>query len=214
MPVTHHILIADDHAIIRRGLKFILDAHFSGCYINEADSIKDVKNLLSAFAFSHIIFDMQMLDDNIIEHLPEIRKQYPNIPILIYTMSPEEIYGKRMLDMGATGFLSKLSSEAEVIEALDLFLNGKTYISPQLKERISKDEIKFKSESPIDSLSDRELIVMNHILKGTGVKEISIKLDLKPTTVATYKARIFNKLGVSNVMDMRNILEVYRYTSS
>jgi DNA-binding NarL/FixJ family response regulator len=155
-----------------------------------------------------------MLDDNIIEHLPEIRKHYPHIPILIYTMSPEEIYGKRMLDMGATGFLSKQSSEAEVIEALDLFLAGKTYISRELKERMSKDDIKFKSDSPIDSLSDRELIVMNYIMKGTGVKEISLKLDLKPTTVATYKARIFNKLGVSNVMDMRNVLDVYRYTSS
>lgn len=214
MPVSHHILIADDHAIIRRGLKFILDAHFSGCYVNEADTIKEVKTLLGSFAFSHLIFDMQMLDDNIIEHLPEIRKLYPNIPILIYTMSPEEIYGKRMLDMGATGFLSKQSSETEVIEALNSFLSGQPYISRQLKEKISKDDLKFNSESPIDSLSDRELIVMNHILKGTGVKEISMKLDLKPTTVATYKARIFNKLGVSNVMDMRNILEVYRYTSS
>jgi len=214
MPLTYHILIADDHSIIRRGLKFILDAHFTGCYINEAGTIKDVKNLLSSFTFSHLIFDMQMLDDNIIEHLPEIKKQYPLIPILIYTMSPEEIYGKRMLDMGATGFLSKQSSETEVIEALDMFLKGKTYISKQLKEKITKDDFKFNSESPIESLSDRELIVMNYILKGTGVKEISLKLDLKPTTIATYKARIFNKLGVSNIMDMRNVLDVYKYTSS
>jgi two-component system invasion response regulator UvrY len=84
-------------------------------------------------------------------------------------MSPEEIYGKRMLDMGATGFLSKQSSEAEVIEALDLFLAGKTYISRELKERMSKDDIKFKSDSPIDSLSDRELIVMNYIMKGEEI---------------------------------------------
>ncbi len=214
MALTHHILIADDHSIIRRGLKFILDAHFTGCYVNEADTIKEVKNLLDSFAFSHLIFDMQMLDDNIIEHLPEIRKLYPNIPILIYTMSPEEIYGKRMLDKGATGFLSKQSSEAVVIEALDLFLSGKAYISRELKERMSRDDLKFTPESPIDSLSDRELIVMNYIMKGTGVKEISLKLDLKPTTVATYKARIFNKLGVSNVMDMRNVLEVYKYANS
>jgi DNA-binding NarL/FixJ family response regulator len=129
-------------------------------------------------------------------------------------MSPEEIYGKRMLDMGATGFLSKQSSEAVVIEALDLFLSGKAYISRELKERMSRDDLKFTPESPIDSLSDRELIVMNYIMKGTGVKEISLKLDLKPTTVATYKARIFNKLGVSNVMDMRNVLEVYKYANS
>jgi DNA-binding NarL/FixJ family response regulator len=79
MPLTHHILIADDHSIIRRGLKFILDAHFTGCYVNEADTIKEVKNLLDSFAFSHLIFDMQMLDDNIIEPLPEIRKLFKHL---------------------------------------------------------------------------------------------------------------------------------------
>ncbi len=213
MPFAHHILIADDHSIIRRGLKFILDAHFNGCYINEAETVKDVKSLLCSFSYTHLIFDMQMLDDNIIEHLPEIKKLYPTIPILIYTMSPEEIYGKRMIEMGASGFLSKQSSETEVIDALGLFLKGKKYISAKLNEIIANDSNN-KNNSPIDALSDRELVVMNYILKGTGVKEISIKLGLQPTTVATFKARIFNKLGVSNVMEMRNVLEMYRYKTS
>lgn len=215
MSTSYRILIADDHVIIRRGLKFILDANFSGSFISEAGTINEIKELLGQYAYTHLILDMQILDMNIMEYLPEIRKSLPLIPILIYTMSSEEIYGKRMLEMGATGFLSKESLEEEVIESLGLFLSGMPYMSVYLKDKIQKESNnKHSSESPIDDLSDRELNVMNYILKGNGVKEIAIKLELKPTTVATYKARIFNKLGVTNVIALKSILDIYRYKTS
>ncbi len=209
------ILIADDHVIIRRGLRLLIETHFGKHSISEVDSLSSLEVLLKTQPFTHLLLDMQLQDGNILQMLSQIRETYPAIRILIYTMSPEEIFGKRVMQLGANGFLSKQSTEDEVINAIGMFFNNRNYMSPQLQEIISADHFsKNNVTNPIKTLSDREALVFNYLLKGEGLKEIAAKLDIKSNTVATFKARIFDKLGVSNLIDLRNLAEMYNYTTS
>ena len=125
-------------------------------------------------------------------------------------MSSKEVFGKRMIELGADGFLSKESSETDVISGLDLFFKGKKIFLSIVKT----NTLSGKSSNPLTLLSDRELTVFTYLIKGMGVKEISNKLNLKPTTVATFKARIFDKLGVSNVIDLQQIAEFHNIKGS
>lgn len=202
------ILLADDHVIIRRGLKLLLDNHFGREELIEAETTKEILQALENNPITHMILDMQLTDTNVIEILPEIKTRFPHIPILIYTMSSEDVYGKRMLDLGADGFLSKQHDEQEVIKALQLFLSNQKYLSPHLFDIIN--DPKHKGTNPLSTLSERELSVLSRLMNGESVKEISANLNIKATTVATYKARIFEKLNVNNILDLKNVTELYQ----
>ncbi|MBK8845835.1 MAG: response regulator transcription factor [Bacteroidetes bacterium] len=205
-----NLLIADDHAIIRRGLKFLIDTQFKGIPITETDSLSGISQLINEKRFTHLILDMQLLDGNILEIFSTIKNEHPEVKTLIYSMSSKEVFGKRMIELGADGFLSKESSETDVISGLDLFFKGKKIFLSILKT----NTLSGKSSNPLTLLSDRELTVFTYLIKGMGVKEISNKLNLKPTTVATFKARIFDKLGVSNVIDLQQIAEFHNIKGS
>lgn len=187
----------------------LLDNHFKRERLIEADNTKSILSILESKPVTHMILDMQLTDANILEILPQIKEKYPQVPVLIFTMSSEDIYGARMIQMGADGFLSKQSDESEVVKAIDLFLQGRKYISSHLQDIMNNR--KQQKENPISSLSERELSVLSRLLKGESVKEISFNLELKATTVATYKARIFEKLSVSNIIELRNVTELYEF---
>lgn len=206
------ILIADDHVIIRRGLSFLFETYLGQFEIIETDSTSEILPLLEKHAFSHLILDMQLQDGNVMEIFSEIRSNYPDIKILIFTMSPEEILGRRMIQLGANGFLSKLSPEEEVISALRQFIEGKDYLSRELQDSMSS--AKQSNKSLFELLSTRETEVLIRLLKGQGVKEIAEELDIKPNTAATFKARLFDKLGVSNLIDLKNMANLYNFQSS
>lgn len=209
------ILLADDHAIIRRGIKFLIDAHFGKFEVIETETAKSILSLTKEHKPTHLILDMQLQDGNVMEIFQELRKQYPEVLIMIYTMSPEEIFGKRMIQLGANSFLSKQSSEQEMVHALDLFFRGKKYISQNLSDLLVNEQLKKANpENPIKQLSDRETQVLSYLLKGDGLKEIALKLNVKPNTIATFKARLFDKLGVSNIIDLRNVADIYEFHSS
>ena len=209
------ILIADDHVIIRRGLRFLLNSHFSNITIQETDSLKGLISILASQSFTHLILDMQMQDGNLLDVFSEVKAKSKDVHILIYTMSPDEIFGKRLLQLGAHGFLNKQSAENEVITALTLFLSNKKYMSSQLQEQLSSEQFENKkSANPISQLSDRELCVLNYLLKGDSLKNIAIRLEVKPNTVATFKARLFDKLGVSNLIDLKIIAEINNFRPS
>lgn len=212
---TPTVLIADDHVIIRRGLKFLLDAHFGNIKIEETETTTGVLDLMVKKNITHLILDMQLQDGNVMEIFSDLRKKYPDVRILVYTMSPEEIFGKRMMQMGAHGFLNKQSSEEEVIRALNLFFRGRKYASQQLLDQMNEEQSKRgEVENPFLQLSDRETEVLIHLLKGESVKEIANHFDLKSNTVATFKARLFDKIGVTNLMDLQNMARLYNFQST
>jgi two-component system, NarL family, invasion response regulator UvrY len=208
------LLIVDDHVIIRRGLKFILDSNFGIQEIHETDSCLDLKRLLKQTRFTHIILDMQLNDGNVMEILSDILREHSDVSILIYTMSPEEIFGARLINMGISGFLNKQVPESEVVNALNTFFSGQQYMSNDLRELLGNRKSSDKSSGIYKDLSERELMVVQYLLKGLGIKEISHKLNIKSSTVATFKARIFNKLGVSNVIELKNIAELYSFRNT
>lgn len=209
----HRILIADDHTIVRKGVKFLLETEFDVENVMEAESCLKTMELLHEFTFSHLILDMQLQDGNIMAYLPEIRKEFPEIPILIYSMSPEEIFARRAIQMGATSYLNKTSPESELIKALGLFLKKRKYTSSTLKDIIERDNNQDNDDfNPLNTLSDRETVVLAYLLEGLGVKQIAIKLSVKPNTVATFKARVFEKLGVTNLIELRDMAYLYNFS--
>lgn len=202
------LLIADDHVIIRRGLKFLIETHFGKFNIVETDSSKGILDSLEKNNFTHLILDMQLSDGNLLEIFQEIKQQFPLLPILIYSMSPEEIFAKRLNNLGASGYLNKQSSEEEVVKAMELFFTGRKYVSQKYFDQQHGAQ-KGKSENPFSNLSERETEVLLLLLKGKSVKEIASHFDLKSNTVATFKARIFDKIGVNNLMDLQNSARAY-----
>jgi DNA-binding NarL/FixJ family response regulator len=202
-PEKINLLVVDDHVIIRRGLKFFLDSHFGIRSFHEADTCIAVREMAVSFEISHIILDLQLNDGNSVEIITELLEQLPDLKILVYTMSPEEVFKSRLLKMGVTGFLNKQMDEQTVISTMAAFFSG----SLQNTELNKNDRM---SSDPFSLLSERELTVMTYLLKGEGIKEISGRLNLKSSTVATFKARIFNKLSISNIIDLKNLAELYK----
>jgi two-component system, NarL family, invasion response regulator UvrY len=206
------IVLCDDHSIIRRGLKYLLTSHFYDFKIDEFNSIKETLGYLKKNTCNFAIFDLQLSDGNIIETLPNITALYPQLDILIYSMSNESIYGKRVLQIGAKGFLSKDADEEEVLRALQIFLSGQNYISRSLNKLLISDVIANKiKENPFAGLSNREVEVTHHLLFGKNIKEISIKMNLHANTIVTYKNRVFEKLSISNIVDLTNLAKLYDF---
>lgn len=204
------ILIADDHTIIRRGLRTMIDSQFGRSTWIEADRSSEILSALSKYPITHAVLDMQLLDANLIDILPKIKSHYPQLPILVYTMSSEEIYGPKLVHLGVQCFLSKQVQESEVITAFSNFFMGKPFFSSKLKDAMTNQS----AANPLKTLSERELSVLNYLLKGKTVKDISEIMQIKASTVATYKARIFDKLEISNTMDLIKIAQLHHYEGS
>ncbi len=201
------ILLADDHVIIRRGLKTLIDNNFGRSTWIEVDRTTDVLHELKNNAITHAVLDVQLLDANILELIADIRKKYPQLPIMMYTMCSEEIYAPRMYRLGINAFLSKQCSENQLIAAFNRFFHHKSYYSQEVLNALSAEEK--GTENPIQQLSEREFMVLQYLVQGLTVKEICNQLDLKATTVATYKARIFEKTGAENLVDLVRLMDIY-----
>lgn len=214
--LSTNVLIVDDHYVTRTGLKYLLRKHFNIERIAEAESCSSTLNALSAYKFSHAILDLQLGDGNMFDLFSGIRKGYPDTQFIIHTDLTEEVYGKKLIQMGAMGFIHKSASENEFLYAIKLFLNGKMYISSQLLSIISGSMKKTSTHNinPFLDLSKRELEVIHYILQGCRIKEIADKLQIGITTVATYKSRIFEKFSVNNAMDLKNIANQFHFEAN
>lgn len=210
MPLVR-LLIADDHAVIRTGLKYLLSRQFRDIDVREATDCADLRAKLAESAFTHLVLDLQLGDCNSIDIIPALRAVHPDLAIMVYTMSPEAIYGRRLLQSGVLSFVSKQANEETVMRALDLFLQGRPYISEELRQAVKFESGKGdNAPNPFDELSEREMAVMRHLLQGMRVKEISNRMDLKMSTVATYKVRIFEKLGIDNLADLHRLADAFK----
>jgi two-component system invasion response regulator UvrY len=203
------VLIADDHVIVRRGLRNLLHEHVRPSSIQEVTSCADLMQHLRRDEPDLLILDLQLSDGNAMDVLESIRKEHPSVRILVHTMSPEWIYAQRVLDLGGSGFVNKQANEEEVLKAILLILRGKAYRSHELQMRMLETEHIRDADgvNPFKALSDRELSVMHELLAGRGVKEVAGRLGLQPTTVATYKARLFDKLAVGNILELQRLWE-------
>jgi len=192
------ILIADDHGIVRRGLKEILSDAFPDAEIAEAGDGTGLIRKAREGGWNIIISDLSMPDRNGLETLKQLRTEYPKIPVLILSMHPENQYAIRSLKAGAAGYLTKNSASEELVTAVKYILGGRKYISPSLAEKLAELLDQDPSQPIHQRLSDREFDVLKLIASGKTVSEIAGHLSVSVTTVSTYRSRILAKMNMKS----------------
>jgi DNA-binding NarL/FixJ family response regulator len=188
------ILIADDHPIVRKGLKQILSEESDMGVFGEAQNSQELLELVRKQDWDIVILDITMPGRGGIDVLKELKHQYPKLPFLILSMHPEDQYAVRALKAGAGGYLTKESAQEELIKAIRKVVRGGKYISSTLAEKLAFD-LETETEKPLhETLSDREHQVLLMIASGKTVSEIAEELSLSVKTIDTYRARILEKM--------------------
>jgi two-component system invasion response regulator UvrY len=199
------VLIADDHAVVRRGLKDILADAFGKPTIGEAKTSQETLLCAQKQDWDIVILDISMPGKNGIELLGDLKEIRPRVPVLILSVYPEEQFARRALRGGAAGYLTKESVPEELVKAVRKVLGGGRYISTSLAEKLAWDLGGIGDKPLHELLSDREFQVFRMIASGKAVKEIADELALSVKTISTYRGRILEKSG------MRNNAELIRY---
>ncbi|KLT68013.1 MULTISPECIES: response regulator transcription factor [Flavobacterium] len=206
---NYSFLVADDHTVVRQGVSLMIKELFSNALIYKAGNFKDTLDILKEHRIDLLILDVNFPDGNSINIITEIKTIQPEIKILIFSAYDENVYAMRYLNAGASGYLNKETSEEEMKNAISsMILSGK-YITQNLKDRILDSYISKKPTNPLDVLSNREIEVAQLLIKGYGNLEIIEHLNIKKTTVSTYKNRIFEKLEIDNLADLINFFHLY-----
>jgi two-component system, NarL family, invasion response regulator UvrY len=196
------ILIADDHAIVRKGLKQILLEEYPSAVIGE---VADTEGLLAEVinnTWNIVICDMNMPGRSGLDALNQLKQVAPDIPVLIMSMYPEDQYALRVLKAGAAGYLEKESIHDDIIKAIQTVQLGKKFITPSIAEKLADAFHDNSAKLPHELLSDREFDVFKLIASGNSVSEIAGKLSLSTTTVSTYRARILEKMSIRSNADL------------
>ncbi len=192
------ILIADDHAVVRKGLKQILDETSDIVAADEAKNGQEVLEKVRKSDYDIVMLDISMPGRSGIEILKQLKDEKPEVLVLVLSMHPEEQYAVRALKAGASGYLTKDSAPDELIEAIRKISQGGKYITASLAEKLAFD-LEIDSEKPLhETLSDREYEVMCKIASGKTIKEIAEELFLSIKTISTYRSRILEKMGMKN----------------
>ncbi len=199
------ILIADDHAVVRRGLKEILTDALPGVEFSEAGNGDEVLSHLGKSTISLLVLDISMPGRSGMDVLREVKHSYPRLPVIILSCQPEEQYAMRCLRAGAAAYINKESAPEELALATRKILSGGRYVSASLAEKLI-DNLDDAAGKPLhELLSDREFEVMKMIAAGVPLTEIGDRLHVSVKTVSTYRARIMEK------MQMKSNSELTRY---
>jgi DNA-binding NarL/FixJ family response regulator len=191
------ILIADDHTIVREGLKQII-ANSSGLVVTgEAANGQETMDLVRKNNFDVILLDISMPEKDGLAILKQLKREKFELPVLVLSMHPEEQYAVRVLKMGASGYLTKASASDELIKAIKKISTGKRYISDSLAEKLALDLDIDTEKLPHEYLSDREFQVMCMIASGKTVTNIAEELSLSVNTISTYRVRVLDKLKMT-----------------
>ena len=196
------ILIADDHAIIRKGLRQILLEEYPSAIIEEVSDAEGAINRITISQWDIVICDLSMPGRSGLDVLQHVKQNFLKLPVLILSIHPEEQYAIRAIRAGAAGYLSKDAATDELVKAVQRILQGRKYISSSLAEIMASELDQDSSKHPHELLSDRELHVFKLIAAGKGVSEIAEQLSLSITTVSTYRARILEKMDIKTNADM------------
>jgi two-component system invasion response regulator UvrY len=192
------VLIVDDHAVVREGLKRILELRGDIVVAGEAGSRDEVLTKVRSESFDIVVLDLALGRDNGLEVLKHIKSEQPKLPVLILSMQPEEHYAARLLKAGAAGYLSKESAPGELVNAVIKVSSGGRYVSPAIAERLAFEIGSPTTETPHERLSDREFQVFQMIAAGKGLTQIAGEIGVSVKTVSTHRTRILAKLGIKN----------------
>ena len=196
------ILIGDDHGMIRRGITLLIQMEIGQYSITEADSCSKVMAELNKNYYTHLILDIIFADGNSLEILPNIKKLYPSLKILIFSMQPPEIHGEAFRQINISYYLSKTSDNDTVVKVLTNFLNN--------NRTIDQSNLMVSGINPFKTLSSRELQILHYMLNGFGTKQISETLNLKMNSVSTLKKRIYQKTETDNFKALIDLCTLYK----
>jgi DNA-binding NarL/FixJ family response regulator len=199
------ILIVDDHPVVRKGLRQIVEETKDITVADEAETGQDALKKVKKHKYDVVLLDISLPDMNGLEVLRELKSEHPEIHVLILSIYPEEQYAMRALKGGASGYLTKEKLPDELIMAIKIVTHGRKYITPSVAELLAVNLEKDRNELLHESLSDREFRIMCMMASGKTARNIADELSLSAKTVSTYKYRIMKK------MKMKNNAEIIRY---
>jgi len=192
------ILIADDHAVVRQGLKQILATVFKRASFGEAIDSQQALERVSKEHWDIVILDLTMPGRSGLDVLLEIKRAHPTLPVLILSMHPEDQFALRLLKAGAAGYMTKESAPEELVGAVRKAVAGGRYVSPALAEKMASLLANDAQGAPHEALSDREFLILSMIASGKPVSVIARELSLSVKTISTYRGRLLEKMGMTN----------------
>lgn len=195
------ILIADDHSMIRKGLKIDIQLNFGITDVYEVATCNELMKELVKRKYTHLILDIILTDGSTLEVIPNIKKVYPDLQVMVFSMQPAEVYGEALKQYDIQYYLSKSVNEETITLSLKKFLEN---------EQLPKAPNSFiNKQNPFRALAPRELEILHYLLKGSGTKEIAELLNLKMNTVSTIKTRIYEKTNASNIRELLELASLY-----
>ena len=195
-----NIILADDHSMIRKGLKLYLQLNLGCTSVAEAATCSELMKELVKKKYTHLVLDIILSDGNSLEIIPNIRRVYPDMGIMVFSMQPAEVYGEALKQYGINHYLSKSVGEEEILQCLRGFI---------FNEKPLRTTASSIAGNPFTTLAPRELEVLHYVLKGIGTKEISETLNLKMNTISTLKTRIFEKTNAGNIKELIELATLY-----
>ncbi len=199
-----NILIVDDHAVVRAGLRQIISGVSDMTVADEADSAIEALAKIRKKGYSMVILDISMPGKSGLDVLKEIRNEHTKLPVLMLSMYPEDQYAVRALRSGASGYMTKDSAPEELVTAIRTVAAGRKYISSDLAERFAFNLDSDMKKEPHEILSDREYQVLCTIASGKTISEIADQLSLSVKTISTYRSRILEKMQLKNNAELTN----------
>jgi two-component system, NarL family, invasion response regulator UvrY len=196
------IILADDHAYVRRGLKDILTETGTMEVIGEAGTIEELGELVRRIAADIVILDLTMAGRNAIDAIEVLKRQFPQLKIVVLTMHAEEDYALRAFRAGADGYLTKETAPEQLVQAVHKAMSGGKYVSPSFAEKLVAGLQSDSATLPHELLTDRERNVMLMLARGERIKEIAQEMGLSAKTVTTYRTRILAKMNFRTNADL------------
>ncbi len=198
-----NILIADDHTIVREGIKLLLEETYPFAYIKDVADAESVLNELDKKNWDVIICDISMPPgDSGLEALKKVKKISPQTPVIMLSMHPPSQYALRAMRAGAMGYLAKDTATQDLVKAVNMVINGKKYLSPDVTSLLAEAVGKSEAIFSVEDLSDREFDVFKLLASGKSISEIARQLDLSNHVVNAQRIRIFEKLGLQNNVEL------------
>lgn len=206
----NRILIADDHGIVRSGIKALIKQYLEGDEVHEASNENEILQQVKTFFFDLILLDINMPGSDFTSMMDWLKNTSSESNVIVFTTYPENIYGERCLQLGAKGFLNKTSSNTEILLAVKTVLSGNMYFEEQPRRNIFRSNNDGKNSNPFEQLSAREMEIALLINKGHSLPDICTILKIQYSTANTYKRRIFEKLNVHNAVMLSHLMQTFK----
>ncbi len=195
------ILIADDHPIVRSGLRLIVSEHDDIAVVQEAATAGEVIPAIRGTHIDVVVLDLEFPDASGLDVLRDLRQEFPRLPVMVLSIHPEEEHGVPAMSAGATGYLQKGAAPEQLVQAIRAVYSGRRFITPRLADALAVS-VSRRREDSLDILSGREALILRRLASGRTITEIAIELSISVKTVSTYRSRLLVKLGGRTTADL------------